>query len=93
MQKIYIALVLALLAGCAGTATPNYDAKFGNAVRQARQLMIINPNAGTNPDPMAGMDGKTANEALGRYHDSYKAPPPVVNVINIGGAVGGKGGQ
>jgi hypothetical protein len=92
MQKLYIALVLVLLAGCAGTATPNYDARFGDAVRQARQMMIINPNAGTNPDPMAGMDGKTATEAFGRYQDSFKAPPPVVNVINIGGAVGG-GGQ
>jgi hypothetical protein len=35
------------------------------------------------------MDGKAAAEALGRYQDSFKTPPPVVNVINIGGAVGG----
>jgi len=27
-----------------------------------------------------------------QYHESYKAPPPAVNVINIGGQIGGQGG-
>jgi len=89
MKKLPIAVVLALLSGCAASPSPNYDARFGDAVRQARQMMTANPNAGTNPDPMFGMDGRAAGEAVGRYHDSFRAPPPVVNVINIGGAVGG----
>jgi hypothetical protein len=89
MIRLAIALLPVLLAGCAVPATPNYDTRFGDAVRQARQMMIINPNAGTTAAPVVGMDGKAAQEALGRYHDSFKAPPPVVNVINIGGAVGG----
>ena len=92
MQKLFIALALVLFGGCASSPTPNYDAKFGQAVRQARQMMIINPNAGSNPDPIAGMDGKAAREASVRYQDSFKSPPPVTNVINIGGAIGG-GGQ
>jgi hypothetical protein len=85
MNKSLALLLLALLGGCAATTTPNYDMRFGDAVRQARRQMTINPNAGTTPDPMAGMDGKTAREAFGRYEESFKAPPPVVNVINIGG--------
>lgn len=88
-SKLPVVLVITLLGACANSPTPNYDARFGDAVRQARQMMIINPNAGTNPDPMAGMDGKSAKEAVGRYQDSFKAPPPVTNVINIGGAIGG----
>lgn len=88
MKKLPIAVVLALLSGCAVSPTPNYDARFGDAVRQARHMMILNPNAGTNPDPIAGMGGKAAGEAIGRYHESFRAPPPVVNVINIGGAIG-----
>jgi hypothetical protein len=90
MHKFIIVLALTQLGGCGHSPTPHYDARFGDAVRQARQLMIINPNAGANPDTMAGMDGKSATEAMGRYHDSFKAPPPPMNVINIGGAVGGK---
>jgi hypothetical protein len=82
------------LAGAPATTrtrpTTNYEARFGDAVRQSRQMMTLNPNAGAAAAPVAGMDGKTAAEAVGRYHDSFKAPPPVVNVINIGGSVGAK---
>jgi hypothetical protein len=92
MRKLFIVLALVLFAGCAASPTPNYDARFGHAVRQARQMMIINPNAGANPDPIAGMDGVAAKEAAARYHESFQKPPPVVNVINIGGGVGGGGG-
>ena len=34
------------------------------------------------------MDGKAARETMMRYQDSFKEPPPAVNVINIGGAIG-----
>lgn len=84
-------LVIALLGGCAASPTPSYDTRFGDAVRESRQRMTLNPNAGANPDPVAGMDGRSAREAVGRYQDSFKAPPPVVNVINIGGSVSGSG--
>ena len=92
MKTISSLALCALLAGCGGmtSATPDYDLKFGNAVREARQRMTLNPGAGTG-DPVAGMDGRAAQEAQERYQDSFKAPPPVVNVINIGGA--GRGGQ
>ncbi|ATQ73899.1 hypothetical protein CR152_04735 [Massilia violaceinigra] len=75
--------VLAMLAGCA--AAPRYDARFGDAVREARSAMTIDPQAGATPDPVAGIDGQAARDAMTRYQDSFKAPPPVVNVINIGG--------
>ena len=80
-------VALPLLGGCAISPTPNYDARFGDAVRQSRQQMTLNPDAGATAAPVAGMDGKAAHEAMGRYQDSFKAPPPVVNVINIGGSV------
>jgi hypothetical protein len=93
MKNSLVLLAVALLAGCAAapSATPNYDARFGDAVRQARQQMLLNPNAAANPDPMVGMDGKAAREASVVYQNSFKAPPPVVNVINIGGGAGGSG--
>jgi hypothetical protein len=50
--------------------------------------MIIDPAAGAHGAAIAGMDGAAAAEAMGRYHDAFRAPPPVVNVINIGGGAG-----
>jgi hypothetical protein len=88
MNKPICLATLALLAGCAGT-TPHYDKRFGDAVRQARSAMTIDPAAASNPDQAAGIDGQAGREAVARYQDSFKAPPPVVNVINIGGATGG----
>ena len=91
MNKLATALLLtglASLTGCA-SVTPNYDAKFGNAVREAKLRMTINPDAGKNPDQVRGMDGKAAAETIILYQGTYKAPPPAVNVINIGGNIGG----
>ena len=87
MNKLAIALLLVLTAGCS-TVTPNYDTKFGDAVRAAKLKMTINPDAGKNPDQVAGMDGKAAREAINLYQGSFKTPPPAVNVINIGGSLG-----
>ncbi len=81
----FAALAVAL-AGCATSVTPQYDQRFGQAVRDARTAQTLNPTPASAP--AAGMDGKAAREAMGRYQESFKAPPPVVNVINIGGATG-----
>lgn len=80
----------ALLAGCS-SATPHYDAHFGEAVRTARMQMTINPDAGKNVgigvDAANGMDGRATKHAMDRYEQSYKTPPQAVNVINIGGSL------
>lgn len=88
MSRAFALVSLCMLAGCA-TPTP-YDLRFGDAVREARLAMTVNPRAGENPDPVAGLDGTAAREALIRYQDSFKTPPPVVNVINIGNGSGAK---
>ncbi len=81
MKTLRYCAVLAALTGCA--ATPNYDKHFGHAVRQARTAMTINPAAAANRDPVAGVDGKSAAEAVARYQDSFKAPPPPPPVISL----------
>lgn len=82
------ALLAGLLAGCASTTTPNYDMRFGDAVREAKRKMTIDPDAGKRPDPVAGLDGKSARESILLYQETFKVPPPAVNVINIGGGLG-----
>ena len=86
MKTFAIAFLLALLTGCASSVTPHYDAQFGNAVRETKLRMTINPDAGKNPDQVLGMDGKSARETIIFYQNTYKEPPPAVNVINIGGS-------
>ncbi|PQP02227.1 hypothetical protein C5614_03045 [Massilia phosphatilytica] len=88
MKILTVSAMALLTAGCA--VTPNYDMRFGEAVREARLAMTIDPNAGAQPDQAKGIDGRAAKEAAKRYHDSFKEPPPVVNVINIGGAIGAR---
>ena len=77
-----------VLAGCKST-TPYYDTRFGDSVREARQKMTIDPDAGKNRDSSIGMDGKAARESILVYQETFKTPPPVTNVINIGGSIGG----
>lgn len=89
MNKITLTLLLGLVAGCA-SVSPNYDAKFGDAVRAARVKQTINPDVGKTADEVAGMDGKAARETILLYQGTFREPPPVVNVINIGGGVGSK---
>ncbi|WP_198087918.1 hypothetical protein [Variovorax sp. E3] len=90
IRSTLLALACLVATGCSHV-TPNYDARFGDAVRDAKRKMTINPDAGKNGDPVAGMDGRAARESMQQYHESYKTPPPAVNVINIGGQIGGQG--
>lgn len=84
MNKITLTLLLGLMAGCASVA-PNYDARFGESVRAARQAQTLNPTAAANQDPVLGLDGRAAVNAQERYQDSFKAPPKTFEVINTTG--------
>jgi uncharacterized lipoprotein len=77
------------LSGCAGSNTPNLDAKFGQAVRHARQQQTLNPTAGTNNDPVLGIDAAAAVHTQGQYVDSFKSPPKSFEVLGTTGASSG----
>lgn len=83
-QKILLsALVPAGLWACT-TPTPQLDATFGQAVNAAKAQQIINPDASKDTSPLLGLDGTAANESIGRYHDTFRAPPPTFVVITPG---------
>ena len=81
--------LLVLLTGCT-SVTPHFDSRFGDAVREASRLQTLDPQAGQWPDTVNGMDGVAARETIRLYQGTFKEPPAVVNVINIGGLAGGK---
>lgn len=79
---------ICLLSACAPT-TPQWDVSFGNSVRAAIAQQTLNPDASRNQDPVSGMDGRAAREAIGRYQKSFKEPPPQPSVFTIGVGNGG----
>lgn len=89
MNKITLTLLLGLLSACASN-TPNYDAKFGDAVRAARQAQTLNAGTTADTDPVMGLDAQAAVKAQERYQDSFKTPPKTFEVINIGGGLAGQ---
>ena len=82
-------LALFLLGGCT-PLTPHFDGQVGLAVNTAKARQTLNPDASRNADPVAGIDGTSADSAIDQYHNSFKAPPPTFQVINIGGGNGGR---
>lgn len=75
---------LVTIGACAST-TPHLDSQMGRAVGTAKAQQTIKPSASANRDPVAGIDGNAANEAIDNYATSFKAPPPpVFNVFNLG---------
>ncbi|WP_025915675.1 hypothetical protein [Herminiimonas sp. CN] len=84
--KLLAVSAACLLSACAST-TPQWDANFGNTVRTAFALQVLNPDASQNPDPVSGMDGRAARETIDRYQKSFKEPAPQPNIFTIG--VGG----
>lgn len=89
MNKITLTLLLGLLAACTHI-TPNYDKKFGDAVRAARQAQTLNASAPADADPVMGLDAQAGVKAQERYQESFKTPPKSFDVINIGAGVSGQ---
>lgn len=77
-----------VLAACS-TTTPQLDAVFGQAVREARVAQTLNPKASENTDPVLGIDGKAGAAAQQRYLESFQTPPRTFEIINIGGSITG----
>lgn len=80
-----VAAVAAALTGCA-SVTPDYDARFGQAVQVSAASQLIDPQATARhaKDDAAIMDGRAARAAYNRYVLSFIRPQPAPNVFTIG---------
>ena len=83
LKSLFACTVCLLLTACVAN-TPQWDQHFGESVRTAIAQQTIDPNAGKNTDPVAGIDGKAANETMGRYRATFKEPPATANSFTIG---------
>jgi hypothetical protein len=86
------AFATTLLAGCA-TQMPYWESHFGEAVDSAIAQQTLYPDAWKSHSLANGIDGKAAQETMGRYYDSFKTPPPPLTVFNfgVGSGAGGSG--
>jgi len=75
-----------LLAGCVAVH-PEVDRRAGEAVVSAQSAQTLNPRPVRDPDAVSGIDGRAAKESMDRYVESFRSPPPNINVINIGGSL------
>lgn len=73
-------------SGCA--MPPNaQEPPMGATVSLTMAQQVMNPAAGTNHDPVSGLDGQAAKSGFDTYQKSFRAPVPQQNVFTIG--VGG----
>lgn len=88
---IFVASLLAsLLGGCATTTPERVDAQMGSAVELAKAQQTLHPQSSQDMRPVEGIDGKSADAVVDRYHKGFQAPTNV-NIFNIG--VGGGTGS
>lgn len=76
-------LTMALTTGCVQRA-PYLESQMGQSLGMLKAQQVINPNAGTNTNPVAGIDASAAKSAQDRYQQSFKAPQPQPNAFTIG---------
>lgn len=84
------------MAGCAASASPQWDSTFGDSVRELAAQQLIDPAApARNGKTVPPVDGRTVREANGRYVDTFRTPPPpsVITIGVGGGTVAPAGGQ
>lgn len=87
---LFAAIGAATLGGCAATASPGWDSRFGDSARTLAAQQLIDPAApARNAQSMPATDGRTTRLAADSHVDSYRNPPSTT-VVNIG--VGGGGG-
>jgi hypothetical protein len=79
------------LGGCL-TSTPQWDAHFGEAVRQINASQVLNPQAGDNPDPVTGINGSAAAASMFRYDRSFSQPVVVSSPYGVGLGSSGSAG-
>lgn len=91
-QYILMAFALLNLSACQATM-PRYESEFGDTIRNTFNAQVINPDAANNPDPVAGIDGRAARDAIHNYQKSFSKPTPEPGVFSIGVGNTGVGGD
>jgi hypothetical protein len=66
---LIVAAVAAMMGACSGT--PYLNSHWGRSVEAAKELQIVNPQAGRQPPQAPEMDGRAAGQAVDSYRRSF----------------------
>ena len=89
-KHLSVPLVAAALVGCAGIEGDGVASgsrtrdTFGEAVREARFRQTLDPDAARRSPVQSGLDASAAISAWRRYQESFRSPPPAIEVLGIG---------
>jgi hypothetical protein len=87
MRYVFCLLAAGALSACASTlfqTTPQWDSRFGDDARITLARQVIDPAAGGNNNPAAGMDGRAARSTYERYQKASSEPAPQPSSFTIG---------
>ncbi len=73
-QLVVMSGFLVALAGCFERPTVLHQ-DFGQSYTAAKQNQILHPDGEISPDPVTGLDGKSAHNSLKRYRKFFAKPP------------------
>jgi hypothetical protein len=78
-----------MLWGCAGNLPEAkraeiLDTNWGKSVETAKSDQILNPDAGKEPTPVVGLDGKVAKDQMDKYRKTLKREAEVKESVGVG---------
>jgi hypothetical protein len=78
-----------VLLGCAGNLPQPeradlLQAHWGKSLETAKNNQILNPEAGKDPTPVEGLDGKAANDQMDKYRKALQREQRIQPSVGIG---------
>jgi hypothetical protein len=78
-----------VLLGCAGNLPQPervdvVDAHYGKSLETAKNNQVLNPEAGKEPTPVEGLDGKSANDQMDKYRKALKREQKIQQSVGVG---------
>jgi hypothetical protein len=84
---VLVAVSMVTLTGCVSRGA-YIESALGESMAQTKASQTLNPEASLNTDPVTGLDGQSATNAINSYEQSFKS-----QASPMGAGAGGIGGN
>jgi len=79
-----VALGMVSLTGCVSRGA-YIESTLGESLAQTKASQTLNPEASLNTDPVTGLDGQSATNAINSYEQSFKSQASPLTGAGAGG--------